>query len=100
MEFGLERVKTVLAHLGNPERHGDVIHVAGTNGKGMTCAYTAAILRHSGKRVGLYTSPHLSRPNERISILAHPLDDDRFAHAMNETRTAIEATKTALTYFE
>lgn len=100
MEFGLDRVRTVLAELGNPERCAPAIHIAGTNGKGMTCAYASAILRSAGKRVGLYTSPHLSRPNERIAISGFPVDDAAFADALTRVRTAIDVASTKLTYFE
>ncbi|MBN1210056.1 MAG: bifunctional folylpolyglutamate synthase/dihydrofolate synthase [Myxococcaceae bacterium] len=65
---GLERVRGALAVLGHPERRYRVLHVAGTNGKGSTCAFSAAALRAAGHRVGLYTSPHLERVNERIQV--------------------------------
>jgi len=100
MEFGLDRVRTVLAALGNPERCAPAIHVAGTNGKGMTCAIASAALRYHRVRVGLYTSPHLSRPNERIAIAGTPIDDAGFAAALTAVRSALDSTKIALTYFE
>lgn len=100
MEFGLDRVRAVLATLGNPERFAPSIHVAGTNGKGMTCAFAASMLRHHGVKVGLYTSPHLSRPNERIAISGKPIDDAGFADALTSVRAAIDASATKLTYFE
>ena len=100
MEFGLDRVRAVLDRLGNPERCAPAIHVAGTNGKGATCAFISSILRHAGRRVGLYTSPHLSRPNERISLSGTPIEDERFAEAVTTTRDALEASGVALTYFE
>ena len=66
--LGLDRIRAVLAALGNPEKAYRVVHVAGTNGKGSTCAMIAAGLRASGVRTGLFTSPHLIEPTERIQI--------------------------------
>jgi dihydrofolate synthase/folylpolyglutamate synthase len=65
---GLERIRGALAALGHPERRYRVLHVAGTNGKGSTCAFSAAALRAAGHRVGLYTSPHLERVTERFQV--------------------------------
>ncbi len=67
-KLGLERITAVLASLDNPERTYRVIHVAGTNGKGSTCAMIEAGLRAAGVRTGLFTSPHLDQPTERIQI--------------------------------
>jgi dihydrofolate synthase/folylpolyglutamate synthase len=65
----LERVQAASAKLGNPERNlGRVVHVAGTNGKGTVCHFTASIARAAGLKVGLYTSPHLCQFAERIQI--------------------------------
>ena len=66
--LNLEPMRYVCDALGNPERAYPVIHVAGTNGKGSTCAFLETLLRHSGKRVGLITSPHLVDLRERIQI--------------------------------
>ena len=73
-----EHTKAFLGYLGNPERNLKVIHVAGTNGKGSVCAYLDAMLRAEGKRVGLFTSPHLVKPNERIVIDGEECSDERF----------------------
>jgi len=67
--FNLERVRRLFHALENPQHHLKFIHVAGTKGKGSTCAFAAYILRAAGYRVGLYTSPHLYRINERIRVL-------------------------------
>ena len=66
--FKLDRMKRLLASLGNPHRDFISIHVAGTKGKGSTCAFLYSILKRSGKKVGLYTSPHLVDFRERIRI--------------------------------
>lgn len=65
----LERVKDFLVMLGNPQNSFKSIHIAGTKGKGSVCAFIAYILKEAGFVVGLYTSPHLSTPRERIRIL-------------------------------
>src|SRR5579864_5008352 len=67
-KLGLERIRAVLETLGNPERAFRVVHVAGTNGKGSTCAMIDAGLRAAGIRTGLFTSPHLIEPTERMRI--------------------------------
>ncbi|MDD5116452.1 MAG: bifunctional folylpolyglutamate synthase/dihydrofolate synthase [Candidatus Omnitrophica bacterium] len=66
---GLKRIKNLLQSIGNPHRELKVIHVAGSKGKGSTCAFIAYILRQAGFSVGLYTSPHLSDLRERIRVL-------------------------------
>jgi dihydrofolate synthase/folylpolyglutamate synthase len=68
IKLGLTTIRRMLAELGNPHRQYPCIHVAGTNGKGSVASNLAAILMRSGYRVGLYTSPHLVRFNERIKI--------------------------------
>ena len=70
--LGLERVEAVLARLDHPERAYPTLHVAGTNGKGSVCAMASAALQAAGLRTGLYTSPHLIRFQERISIDGAP----------------------------
>jgi dihydrofolate synthase / folylpolyglutamate synthase len=68
-DFNLNRIQQFLDLAGHPERNLKIIHVAGTKGKGSTCAFLASILQEAGLKVGLYTSPHLHRVNERIRIL-------------------------------
>src|SRR5689334_14325044 len=88
-KFDLAHMRVLLTALENPERRFPSILVAGTNGKGSTAATLASILRASGLRTGLYTSPHLIRINERIRIDGEQITDDKFAllHDMVE-RTA------------
>ncbi|HUX28593.1 MAG TPA: hypothetical protein VMV39_07385, partial [Terracidiphilus sp.] len=67
-KFSLDEVRVLLGALGNPHREFPSVLIAGTNGKGSTAATLASILTASGLRTGLYTSPHLARPNERIRV--------------------------------
>lgn len=66
--FGLDSIRALLRELGNPEKGLNVIHVAGSNGKGSVCSFTASILRAAGLRTGLYTSPHLCDLRERFRV--------------------------------
>ena len=66
--LGLDRIESLLKKLGNPEKNLKCIHVAGTNGKGSVCAMISSILIDAGYKVGMYTSPHLKKFNERIRI--------------------------------
>ena len=75
IHLGLERVAEALKDLGRPERRLLAVHVAGTNGKGSTCAFVSRALEAAGLKVGLYTSPHLVRFNERIQVDGCPIDD-------------------------
>ena len=78
-KFSLDEVRILLAALGDPHRRFRSVLIAGTNGKGSTAATLASILTASGARVGLYTSPHLERINERIRIGNVEIADDLFA---------------------
>lgn len=68
IKLGLERMEALLERLGNPHRRLRFIHVAGTNGKGSTCAYLASVYQHAGYRVGLYTSPYVMHFFDRMSV--------------------------------
>jgi dihydrofolate synthase/folylpolyglutamate synthase len=105
MRFGLERMVRALADLGHPERRYAVLHVAGTNGKGSTCAMAAAALRAAGHRVGLYTSPHLVHFHERIAVDGQPVSDAALAAGIEAIRRACPWHEAGgeddrLTYFE
>jgi len=78
-KLGLERISRVLDALGRPQDRTRFVHVAGTNGKGSTCAMIASALRAAGRRTGLFTSPHLAEPTERIQIDGRPISAERFA---------------------
>lgn len=86
-KFDLDHMRVLTAALGDPQRHFPAVLIAGTNGKGSTAATLASILSVSGYRVGLYTSPHLVRVNERVQIATGTakanslteIDDDTFA---------------------
>ncbi|MDQ6758788.1 MAG: bifunctional folylpolyglutamate synthase/dihydrofolate synthase [Acidobacteriota bacterium] len=89
-KLGLERITALLEALGNPHHAGKFIHVAGTNGKGSTSAMIEAGLRTAGVRTGLYTSPHLKEPTERIRIAGVPLSQAQFAAAFQRVHTTAE----------
>lgn len=74
--LGLSTITNILDGLGNPQRTFSAIHIAGTNGKGSIASALATILQQAGYRVGLYTSPHLIRFNERICVNGSPISDD------------------------
>ncbi|OWK32573.1 bifunctional folylpolyglutamate synthase/dihydrofolate synthase [Sphingomonas mucosissima] len=83
--LGLSRITALLARLGDPHLGlPPVFHVAGTNGKGSTCAFLRAILEAAGKRVHVYSSPHLVRFNERIRIAGTLIDDAALAVLLEE----------------
>ena len=104
IDLSLGRLERLLARLGHPERRlAPVIHVAGTNGKGSTTAYLKAMHEAAGKRVHVYTSPHLVRFNERIAVpsadgIARPVPEDHLAALLER----VERTNAgdAITFFE
>ena len=82
---GLERINSMLKHLGHPERDYRIVHVVGTNGKGSTAQFIASVLQAAGQQVGLFTSPHLVEFTERIQVngAAIPKEDlDRIFQAL------------------
>jgi len=83
--LGLERITTLLGRLGDPQHHlPPVFHVAGTNGKGSTCAFLRAAVEASGQNVHVYSSPHLVRFNERIRLNGRLIEDDALATVLDE----------------
>jgi dihydrofolate synthase/folylpolyglutamate synthase len=89
--ISLDSVRALAARLGHPERGFPSLHVAGTKGKGSTCAFAAAALRAQGLRVGLYTSPHLSDIRERIRIDDADISQSAFARLLTDMRPALDA---------
>ena len=98
IKVGLEHTEELLNAIGNPHLNLNCIHIAGTNGKGSTCAIINRILIESGLTVGLYTSPHLVNFNERIQVNDQEISDHDIAQFMKENRNHIEKIKT--TFFE
>ena len=89
-KFDLENITILSERLGRPDRAYPSAHIAGTNGKGSTAAFLESILRRSGFRTGLYTSPHLERINERIRIAGEEISDSAFAETFTRIQTLIE----------
>ncbi len=77
--------------LGNPDHAFQSIHIAGTNGKGSTCAFLAAVLNKAGCRTGLFVSPHLIRINERIQFMGREITDEQLISVFNQVRSVAEA---------
>lgn len=100
----LDHTKELLKRLDNPQNKMQVIHVAGTNGKGSVCAYLDSMLRAGGYKVGLFTSPHLVKINERFRINGMMVSDEEFVQAFEKVQEIIqEAKKDGLdhpSYFE
>ena len=90
IKWSLGPTEGLLAVLGHPQRHFPSVHVAGTNGKGSTCAFTAAELRARGFRVGVYTSPHLVSVRERVVVDGVPIGEEAFAEWATFLRPYIE----------
>jgi len=97
--FDLSRMERLLARLGNPHLAFDVVHVAGTKGKGSTAAMTAAVLREAGYRTGLYTSPHLHTFRERLRVDEQLIPADALAALVGELQPHA-ATVENITTFE
>lgn len=89
--LGLEPVREALAHFGDPQTRFRVAHIAGTNGKGSTAAMVAEALSRSGRRVGLYTSPHLHRFAERVRCDGREADEALLNHALERVLDAADA---------
>lgn len=89
-KLGLERIKTLLSELDNPQDKIPVIHIGGTNGKGSVSRMISSVLIRAGYKVGLYTSPHLHSVRERIQINNNLIDRESFVNILNEVLPFIE----------
>lgn len=99
IKLGLATIRRILANLGNPHRCYKTIHIAGTNGKGSVASGLASVLRRSGYRVGLYTSPHLVRFNERIQVDGEPIADTEIVRLYRKVLRALPGGREP-TFFE
>lgn len=86
----LENTVELMERLGRPDRTMKIIHVAGTNGKGSVCAFLSSILVKTGKKTGLFTSPHLVKINERFQINNEPIGDGEFLSAYEKVQAAVD----------
>lgn len=89
--FKLDRMQALLDRLGNPEREFPAIHIAGTKGKGSTAAIAAAVLESAGYRVGLFTSPHLTRFEERMRVNGVELPSEDVVRLVREVAATADA---------
>ncbi|HET9427887.1 MAG TPA: folylpolyglutamate synthase/dihydrofolate synthase family protein [Allosphingosinicella sp.] len=97
--LGLERITDLLARLGNPHRRlPPVLHIAGTNGKGSTCAFLRAAIEAGGLTAHVYTSPHLVRFNERIRLAGRLIEDELLATLLGEVLDCAEGME--ISFFE
>jgi dihydrofolate synthase/folylpolyglutamate synthase len=102
---GLSRTRAMLDDLGNPQKTFKAIHIAGTNGKGSTCAIIASILQEAGYKVGLYTSPELIEFNDRIKVNGVPIEDyyidrfcDEYSNLLSKNNTSYFEAVTCLAF--
>ena len=93
IKVGLEHTEKLLNAIGDPHLNLNCIHIAGTNGKGSTCAIITRILIESGLNVGLYTSPHLIKFNERIQVNNQKISDNDIAFFMEQNMSHIKKIK-------
>ena len=98
--FKLDRMRTLLKALGDPQDKASLVHVAGTVGKGSTVAMLSAMLRGNGYTVGEYTSPHLIDIRERIVVNGEMVPEESFTNILKEVVAAANKEKTTPTFFE
>ncbi len=92
MPYRLERMRTFLTELGDPQNKYPTIHIGGTSGKGSTSTMIAAIMKAAGKRVALHTKPHLKSMTERSRVDGFAISEERFAEILTSMMPAIERT--------
>ena len=97
---GLERIEKLLDGLGNPHKSLKYVHVAGTNGKGSTCAYLASVLQEAGYRTGLFVSPYVVEFNERIQFNGEYISNDDLVRLVDEIRPVADAMEDVPTEYE
>ncbi len=100
MSLGLERISELLERLGNPHNRLRFVHVAGTNGKGSTCAFASSILQQAGYRVGLFTSPYIEHFEERIRVNGSEISYGDLINVTLHVRECAEAMDSHPTEFE
>lgn len=100
IKLGLDNVHKLLAAMELPQAGMKFIHVAGTNGKGSTCAFMHAIMKESGLSAGLFTSPHLIRFNERIRDTEREITDEEIETGLSKIRDLVKDWETHPTFFE
>lgn len=98
IKLGLDNITDLLNHLNNPQRELKTFHIAGSNGKGSTASFIASILQEYGFKVGLYTSPHLVKYNERIRINGKEITDEEIINFLETNKKYIE--EKSPTFFE
>src|SRR3954464_10952970 len=98
--FNLDRMRLLLKKLGNPHEEFKSVHVAGTKGKGSTCAMIASMLQACGYKVGLYTSPHLTDIRERIQVNGEMISHSDFARIIRNVEPIATRMKPTPTYFD
>jgi dihydrofolate synthase / folylpolyglutamate synthase len=98
IKLGLDNTIGFLTHLGNPQQELKTIHVAGSNGKGSTSSFIASILQEYGYRIGLYTSPHFVKFNERVVINGKQIEDEYISAFISANENYIDDHQ--LTFFE
>ena len=86
----LKRMQQFLTELGNPQTKIQAVHVAGTNGKGSTIAFLTSLLGQEGRQVGTFTSPFITRFNERIAVNGQPISDEAVVHLVTQVRPVVE----------
>jgi dihydrofolate synthase/folylpolyglutamate synthase len=91
LRANLARMRELAERLGNPQRAVPVVHVAGTKGKGSTAAMIASMLKADGRRVGLFTSPHLHTFRERLRVDGEPLSNARFSRSLDRVWPHVSA---------
>ena len=100
INLGLERMLKLAEIFNNPQEKLKIIHVAGTNGKGSTCAMLAKALEENGYKTGLFTSPHLKSYTERIKVNFSDISEEKFASFLQKVENASNKNNIQLTEFE